>query len=202
MNNPTSEKHKEHFQSSKSSKVFKFIPNKNVYMPLIFVLLYNSIPISQNAIFYYSMNSLNITADKMGYLSIMINLSVIVSMIIFNSHLNHFSWPTLAVITTLLGCLVGLLFIPLNMRLSQPYVSDYAMIAFISCATAVLYEYGFIPFLYFASIIAPKTLRGTGTSIVITCWNLGLTLSEISNGVASKYLGITSICFDRLFVFV
>lgn len=200
--NSTFEDKKYYLQSSQTSKIIKFITNKNVYMPLIFVILYNSLPSTKSAIFFYSMNSLNIRAEQMGLLSIMINISVTLSMVVYNRYLSHVSWPTMIATTSILNCLIGFLYIPLNMKLSQPYISDFALIAFLSCGNEVFSQYTYIPFLYFASIIAPNNIRGTGTSIVITFWNLGLTLSEINGGIASKYLGITSTSFANLYIFV
>ena len=70
------------------------------------------------------------------------------------------------------------------------------------CSSAVIEQFAFTPFLCFASMITPKNFLATGTAIVTTCWNIGLTSSEAFSGILSAYLGITSENFDNFYVLI
>lgn len=180
-------------------KVFKkFICNYRVYPALLFVIIYNSVPSSQSAVFYYSTNELNISPIEMGYISVLCNLSMVISMMIYKRYLQKVSWLKMLTVTTFFNFICGFPYIAMNFNFSFRNI----LLIIGRCSSAVIEQFAFTPFLCFASMITPKSFLATGTAIVTTCWNIGLTLSEALSGVLSAHLGITSENFDNFYVLI
>ena len=193
--NPVSSKKKE----NNSQKVFKkFICNYRVYPALLFVIIYNSVPSSQSAVFYFSTNELKISPIEMGYISVLCNLSMLISMLIYKKYLQKVSWLKMLTVTTLINFIFGFPYIAMNFNSS--FRNFLLLIG--RCSSAVIEQFAFTPFLCFASMITPKNFLATGTAIVTTCWNIGLTSSEAFSGILSAYLGITSENFDNFYVLI
>ena len=186
-------------KENNSQKVFKkFICNYRVYPALLFVIIYNSIPSSQSAVFYFSTNELKISPIEMGYISVLCNLSMLISMLIYKKYLQKISWLKMLTVTTLINFIFGFPYIAMNFNSS--FRTFFLLIG--RCSSAVIEQFAFTPFLCFASMITPKNFLATGTAIVTTCWNIGLTSSEAFSGILSAYLGITSENFDNFYVLI
>ena len=186
-------------KENNSQKVFKkFICNYRVYPALLFVIIYNSVPSSQSAVFYFSTNELKISPIEMGYISVLCNLSMLISMLIYKKYLQKVSWLKMLTVTTLINFIFGFPYIAMNFNSS--FRNFLLLIG--RCSSAVIEQFAFTPFLCFASMITPKNFLATGTAIVTTCWNIGLTSSEAFSGILSAYLGITSENFDNFYVLI
>ena len=180
-----------------------FICNSKVYPALLFIILYNSVPSTQSSVFYFSTNKLKLSPIDMGYISILTNISMIISMIVYKKFLQQFTWLQMLIGTTFVNLICGFPYILINFNLGSLIgMDDYTLLIISRCFSAVIEQYTFTPFLCFASMITPKTFLATGTAIVTTCWNIGLTFSEATCGFVSLMLGITATNFDNFYLLI
>lgn len=175
------------------------VKEPNIFMPTIFIFLWQATPTSDTAMFFFTTNQLGFGAEFMGRVRLVTAIASLAGVGVYNACLKHvalkkiFFWST--IVGTLLGLTQLLLVTGINRKIG---IGDQWFTLGDTLVLTVLGQVSFMPILVLAARLCPPGVEAT----------LFATLMSISNGAnvtggffgagLTKLLGVTSQSFKHL----
>ncbi|GFQ08549.1 folate-biopterin transporter 1 chloroplastic, partial [Phtheirospermum japonicum] len=162
-------------ESSKSSliQLRDAVRQPNVFLPTLFIFLWQATPQSDSAMFYFITNKLGFTPEFLGRVKLVTSVASLVGVGIYNGLLKRIPLRKIFLATTVIGSVLGmtqvLLVTGLNRKLG---ISDEWFAIGDSLIITVLGQVSFMPVLVLAAKLCPEGMEAT----------LFATLMSISNG--------------------
>lgn len=185
------------------SNFYKFITNKDVYVPAIFSVLLVATPNFTNPFFYYMTNYLRFTPYKLGILSLLTSVGVLIAILSYRFYFKFYSFKPLVSASYLLYFLFTFLAYLLVMRINLDYkIPDFLMCIFAFIFLSILGELAMMPILTLACTLCPKKLEATGYSFFMSAISFGLSLSTFNSSFITSTFNVSAVNFDNLGYFI
>ena len=173
--------------------------NPQIYLPVLFIFLWQATPSPGSAMFYYSTNNLGFQPEFMGRVRLASSISSLFGVILFRWKLKFYSsknviyWATLA--SSLLGLTPILLILHINRSLGIP---DAVFSLVDTSVLTILGQIAFMPTLVLASSLCPPGIEGTLFSTLMSIYNAaGVLSTELGAGLTSA-LNVKEDNYDNL----
>lgn len=189
--------------SKNCKKLFSFIKQEEILKPLVFLLLFNSIPAIGSPMFYYYTNYLHFSTEFIGTLNLINSVASCLAVIIYRFFLKNVAFKKIFFITSCFCIISQMLLLVLITRINLDLgIDDKVFSVCDNLFIHMMAELNLLPVLSFACRICPKNIEGTVYALIMSTLNLGSLISEQSGALLVYLLGITSNNFHNLWVFI
>jgi len=184
-------------------KLWQAAKQKSIWVPTIFVFLWQATPTAESAMFYFTTNELGFTPEFLGRVRLVTSLASLAGIALYNFKLKDvplkkmFFWT--AITGTALGLTQLLLITGMNRQLG---IDDRFFAMGDSLVLTVLGQLAFMPTLVLAAKICPPGLEATLFAGLMSVFNAGGVASGALGAGLTEYLGVTSTNFDNLALLV
>ena len=176
---------------------------KQIWLPVAFVFLWQSTPSSDSAFFFFTTNDLGFQPEFLGRVRLITSIASLIGIWMFQRFLKSvplrrvFLWSTL--ISAALGLTTLLLVTHANRALG---ISDQWFSLGDSLILTVMGQIAYMPVLVLAAQLCPAGVEATMFAILMSICNLAGILSHESGGLLTHWLGITETNFSHLWLLV
>ncbi|KAL3812603.1 hypothetical protein ACJIZ3_013871 [Penstemon smallii] len=188
-------------ESSKNSlsQLWDAVKQPNVFLPTLFIFLWQATPQSDSAMFYFTTNKLGFTPEFLGRVKLVTSVASLVGVGIYNGFLKKVPLRKVFLFTTVIGSALGmtqvLLVTGLNRQLG---LSDEWFAIGDSLILTVLGQASFMPVLVLAARICPEGMEATLFATLMSISNGGSVLGGLIGAGLTQLFGVTKDSFDNL----
>ncbi|KAM3308852.1 folate-biopterin transporter 1, chloroplastic isoform X1 [Capsicum chacoense] len=189
------------FESSKSSiiQLWGAVKQPNVFLPTLFIFLFQATPQSGSAAFYFIINKLGFTPEFLGRLKLVTSVASLIGVALYNGFLKKVPLRKIFFVTTIIGSAFGMTQVLLVTGLNRKFgISDEWFSLGDSLILSVLGQAFFMPVLVLAARICPLGMEATFFATLMSIANGGSTLGGLLGAGLTHILGVTKDKFDNL----
>ncbi|VFQ65264.1 unnamed protein product [Cuscuta campestris] len=189
------------FESSKKNiiQLWGAVKEPNVFLPTIFIFLWQATPQSDSAMFYFTTNKLGFTPEFLGRVKLVTSIASLLGVGLYNGFLKNVPLRKIFLATTVIGTTLGmtqvLLVTGLNRQLG---ISDEWFAIGDSLIITVLGQASFMPVLVLAARICPQGMEATLFATLMSICNGGGVLGGLIGAGLTQIFGVTRDKFDNL----
>jgi len=175
------------------------VSQKTIWLPTAFLFLWQAMPTSESAFFFFTTNELGFEPEFLGRVRLVTSLASLSGTWLFQRFLRSvpfrviFGWST--VISTLLGLTTLLLVTHANRSLG---IDDRWFSLGDSLILTVMGQIAFMPVLVLAARLCPPGVEATLFALLMSVVNLAGLLSYESGALLTKWFGVTETNFGNL----
>lgn len=179
------------------------VSQKHIWMPTAFLFLWQAMPGSESAFFYFSTNELHFEPEFLGRIRLVTSLAAIIGIWVFQRFLKTvpfrtiFGWST--VISAALGMTTLILVTHANRAIG---IDDKWFSLGDSLILTVMGQIAFMPVLVLAARLCPKGVEATLFALLMSVVNISGLVSHELGALLTYWLGVTETNFDHLWILV
>ncbi|CAH8380814.1 unnamed protein product [Eruca vesicaria subsp. sativa] len=188
-------------QTSKQNMIqlWGAIKQPNVFLPTLFIFLWQATPHSDSAMFYFTTNKLGFTPEFLGRVKLVTSIASLLGVGLYNGFLKTVPLRKIFLVTTVFGTGLGmtqvLLVTGFNRQLG---ISDEWFAIGDSLILTVLAQASFMPVLVLAARLCPEGMEATLFATLMSISNGGSVLGGLMGAGLTQVFGITRDSFDNL----
>ncbi|XP_047167673.1 folate-biopterin transporter 1, chloroplastic [Vigna umbellata] len=191
----------EFLESSKQSiiQLWGSVRQRSVFLPTLFIFLWQATPQSDSAMFYFTTNSLGFTPEFLGRVKLVTSVASLLGVGIYNGFLKNVPLRKIFLATTLLGSTLGMTQVFLVTGLNRKFgISDEWFAIGDSLILTVLSQASFMPVLVLAARLCPEGMEATLFATLMSVSNGGSVVGGLLGAGLTQLFGITKDKFDNL----
>ncbi|MGD1938577.1 MAG: folate/biopterin family MFS transporter [Cyanophyceae cyanobacterium] len=179
------------------------VSKKAIWLPTLFLFLWQATPSADSAFFYFSTNELGFGPEFLGRVRLVTSIAMLLGIWAFNRFFKTvpfrriFAWGI--VISTVLGLSTLLLVTHTNRIIG---ISDRWFSLGDSLVLTVAGEIAFMPVLVLAARLCPPGVEATLFALLMSVLNLSSAVSQEFGAILTHWLGVTESNFDNLWLLV
>ena len=183
--------------------LWQAIQQRRIWMPALFIFLWQSTPSSGSAFFFFTTNDLGFQPEFLGRVQLVTSLAAMLGVWLFQTFLKSvpvriiIGWSV--VISTLFGLTSLILVTHANRALG---ISDQWFSLGDTLILTVMGQIAFMPILVVAARICPAGVEATLFALLMSVFNLASLVSQEGGALLTHLLGVTETNFDQLWVLV
>jgi folate/biopterin transporter len=188
---------------SQISQVWQAISQKTIWLPTLFLFVWQCTPTGESAFFYFSTNELGFPPEFLGRVRLVTSLASLIGVWVFQRFLKTIPFRQIFTWTTILSALIGMTTLLLVTHTNRSLGIDDRWFALgDSLVLTVMGQITFMPVLVLGARLCPPGIEATLFSLLMSSFNLSGLLSQEWGAVLTHYLGITDTNFDKLWLLV
>jgi folate/biopterin transporter len=179
------------------------IKQKQVWLPIAFLFVWQATPTADSAFFFFSTNELGFEPEFLGRVRLVTSFASLVGIFLFQRYLKTvpfrkiLGWST--VIAAILGMTTLLLVTHTNRALG---IDDHWFSLGDSLILTVVGQITWMPVLVLSARLCPPGVEATLFALLMSIWNLSGLLSHELGALLTSWLGVTESNFDKLWLLV
>ncbi|XP_054807543.1 folate-biopterin transporter 1, chloroplastic [Prosopis cineraria] len=188
-------------ESSKQNivQLWHAVRRPNVFLPTLFIFLWQATPQSDSAMFYFTTNALGFTPEFLGRVKLVTSIASLLGVGLYNGFLKNVSLRKIFLTTTVVGSALGMTQIVLVTGLNRKFgISDEWFAIGDSLILTVLSQASFMPVLVLAARLCPEGMEATLFATLMSISNGGSVLGGLIGAGLTQIFGITKDRFDNL----
>ncbi|XVF63088.1 hypothetical protein PTKIN_Ptkin09bG0060800 [Pterospermum kingtungense] len=188
-------------ESSRESviQLWKAVRQPNVFLPTVFVFLWQATPQSDSAMFYFTTNKLGFTPEFLGRVKLVTSVASLVGVGLYNGFLKNVPLRKIFLATTIIGTALGMTQVFLVTGLNRQFgVSDEWFAIGDSLILTVLGQASFMPVLVLAAKLCPEGMEATLFATLMSISNGGSVVGGLIGAGLTQVFGVTKDKFDNL----
>jgi folate/biopterin transporter len=188
---------------SQLQKIKVAMSQKAIWLPVLFVFLWQATPSSDSAFFFFSTNDLGFGPEFLGRVRLVTSIASLVGVWAFQRFLKAvplrriFLWST--IISVVLGMTSLILVTHANRAIG---IGDQWFSLGDSLILTVMGQIAFMPVLILAAQLCPPGVEATMFALLMSICNLAGILSHESGALLTHWLGVTDTHFENLWLLV
>lgn len=191
----------EFFENSKQSiiQLWVSVRQPSIFLPTLFIFLWQATPHSDSAMFYFTTNSLGFTPEFLGRVKLVTSIASLFGVGLYNGFLKNVPLRKIFLGTTILGSALGMTQVLLVTGLNRKFgISDEWFAIGDSLILTVLSQASFMPVLVLAARLCPEGMEATLFATLMSVSNGGSVLGGLIGAGLTQVFGITKDKFDNL----
>jgi folate/biopterin transporter len=184
-------------------QVWQALQQKSIWLPLLFLFLWQCTPTGDSSFFYFATNELGFTPEFLGRLRLVTSLAALIGVWIFQRYLKAVPFRTIFGWTTVISSFLGLTTLLLVTHTNRVLgIDDHWFSLGDSLILTVMGQITFMPVLVLAARLCPPGIEATLFAILMSVFNLAGLVSQEGGALLTHFLGITENNFDKLWLLV
>ncbi|KAL1806523.1 hypothetical protein ACET3Z_029591 [Daucus carota] len=180
-------------------ELWKAVRQRSVFLPTLFIFLWQATPHSESAMFYFTTNKLGFTPEFLGRVKLVTSVASLLGVGLYNGFLKNVPLRKIFLITTVFGTALGLTQVFLVTGINRQFgISDEWFAIGDSLIITVLGQASFMPVLVLAARLCPEGMEATLFATLMSVSNGGSVLGGLLGAGLTQYLGVTKDRFDNL----
>ncbi|MBE7381614.1 MAG: folate/biopterin family MFS transporter [Leptolyngbya sp. SIO1E4] len=179
------------------------VTQKVIWMPALFIFLWQATPTADSAFFFFTTNDLGFQPEFLGRVRLVTSIAALIGIWVFQRFLKAvpfrviFAWST--ILSTLFGFTTLLLVTHANRAIG---IDDQWFSLGDSLILTVMGEISFMPVLVLSARICPPGVEATLFALLMSVLNLAGLLSHEFGAILTHWLGVTETDFKSLWLLV
>ncbi len=179
------------------------ISQKTIWLPTLFLFLWQCTPTADSAFFYFSTNELGFTPEFLGRVRLVTSLASLLGIWLFQRFLKTIPFRKIFFWTTIFSSLLGLTALLLVTHTNRTLgIDDHWFALGDSLILTVMGQLTFMPVLVLAARLCPPGIEATLFALLMSVMNLSGLVSKEGGALLTHLLGVTDINFDKLWLLV
>lgn len=175
----------------------------NIYLPTLFIFLWQATPQSDSAMFFFTTNKLGFTPEFLGRVKLVTSIASLVGVALYNGFLKNVALRKVFLIMSIIGSALGMTQVFLITGLNRKFgISDEWFAIGDSLIITVLGQASFMPILVLAARICPEGMEATLFATLMSIFNGGSLVGGLVGAALTHLFGITKDRFDNLVTLV
>lgn len=188
---------------SQVRQLWQALTQKVIWMPTLFLFLWQCTPTADSAFFYFSTNELGFTPEFLGRVRLVTALASLLGVWLFQRFLKTIPFRQIFLWTTIFSSLLGLTALLLVTHTNRTLGIDDRWFALgDSLILTVMGQLTFMPVLVLAARLCPPGIEATLFALLMSVLNLSGLVSKEGGALLTHLLGITDSNFDKLWLLV
>lgn len=184
-------------------QLWEALTQKAIWMPTLFLFLWQCTPTAESAFFYFSTNELGFTPEFLGRVRLVTSLASLLGVWLFQRFLKTIPFRKIFIWTTLLSSLLGLTALLLVTHTNRSLgIDDHWFALGDSLILTVMGQLTFMPVLVLAARLCPPGIEATLFAMLMSVLNLSGLVSKEGGAILTHLLGVTDTNFDKLWLLV
>ncbi len=179
------------------------ISQKIIWMPALFLFLWQATPTADSAFFFFTTNELGFEPEFLGRVRLVTSLAALLGIWVFQRFLKQVPFRTIFAWSTVLSCLLGLSMLLLVTHANRALgIDDQWFSLGDSLVLTVMGEIAFMPVLVLSARLCPPGVEATLFALLMSIVNLAGLLSHELGALLTHWLGITETNFEQMWQLV
>ncbi|HEY9888457.1 MAG TPA: folate/biopterin family MFS transporter, partial [Candidatus Obscuribacterales bacterium] len=179
------------------------ISQKVIWMPALFIFLWQATPTADSAFFFFTTNDLGFGPEFLGRVRLVTSIAALVGIWVFQRFLKAVPFRVIFAWSTVLSTLFGFTMLLLVTHTNRAWgIGDEWFSLGDSLVLTVMGEISFMPVLVLSARICPPGVEATLFALLMSILNLAGLLSHELGALLTHWLGVTETNFDRLWLLV
>eukprot|EP00268_Persea_americana_P021983 TRINITY_DN2185_c0_g1_i4.p1 TRINITY_DN2185_c0_g1~~TRINITY_DN2185_c0_g1_i4.p1 ORF type:complete len:386 (+),score=62.39 TRINITY_DN2185_c0_g1_i4:401-1558(+) len=171
----------------------------NIFLPTMFIFLWQATPQSDSAMFFFTTNKLGFTPEFLGRVKLVTSVASLLGVGIYNGFLKNVPLRKIFLLTTIIGAALGMTQVFLVTGLNRQLgVSDEWFAIGDSLVITVLSQASFMPVLVLAARLCPQGMEATLFATLMSICNGGSVAGGLLGAGLTQLFGVTKDSFDNL----
>jgi len=184
-------------------QLWQALTQKAIWMPTLFLFLWQCTPTAESAFFYFSTNELGFTPEFLGRVRLVTSLASLLGVWLFQRFLKTIAFRKIFIWTTLLSSLLGLTALLLVTHTNRSLgIDDHWFALGDSLILTVMGQLTFMPVLVLAARLCPPGIEATLFAMLMSVLNLSGLVSKEGGAILTHLLGVTDTNFDKLWLLI
>jgi len=176
-----------------------FIQKKNIYIPLLFMIIFGCSPSYSQPLFYFITNKLKFTPSDLGIISMFSTLFSLIGIFIYKKYLKNIKIKKMLLIGSIILIFLSFTTYILVKRINLILkINDFIFLLFGNCIMSLIGDLVAMPILSLSAILCPKNLEGTVYSLFMSANNFGYSLGNLFGSFLTEFFMVTHNHFDNL----
>ncbi len=184
-------------------EVAQALKQKQIWLPVAFLFLWQATPNSDSAFFFFTTNELGFDAEFLGRVRLVTSLAALLGVWIFQRFLR--AWPVRVIFfwSTILSAALGMTTLILVTHANRGLgIDDHWFSLGDSLILTVMGQIAFMPVLVLAARLCPPGIEATLFALLMAISNLANLVSHEGGALLTHWLGITAGEFGQLWILV
>ncbi|KAK8963982.1 hypothetical protein KSP40_PGU016828 [Platanthera guangdongensis] len=182
-----------------SSQLWNAVRQPTIFLPTLFIFLWQATPHSDSAMFYFTTNKLGFTPEFLGRVKLVTSVASLAGVGIYNTFLKSVPLRKIFLGTTIIGSVLGMTQVLLVTGLNRELgMSDEWFAIGDSLIITVLSQASFMPVLVLAAKLCPAGMEATLFATLMSISNGGSVAGGLMGAGLTQILGITKDSFANL----
>lgn len=181
------------------TQLWQAMTQRVIWMPMVFILLWQSTPNAETAFFFFTTNDLGFQPEFLGRVQLVVSLAALLGVWIFQRFLKAVDFRTIflwsAILSTGLGLSTLVLVTHTNRLLG---INDQWFNLGDRLILAVMGKIALMPIMVLATQLCPTGVEATLFALMMAVLNLGHLISHELGAVLTQVLGVTEQNFEHL----
>ena len=184
-------------------QLWQALKQKAIWMPTLFLFLWQCTPTAESAFFYFSTNELGFTPEFLGRVRLVTSLASLVGVWFFQRFLKTIPFRQIFLWTTLFSAALGLTALLLVTHTNRSIgIDDHWFALGDSLILTIMGQLTFMPVLILAARLCPPGIEATLFAMLMSVLNLAGLVSKEGGAILTHLLGVTDTNFDKLWLLV
>ncbi len=184
-------------------QLWQALKQKVIWMPTLFLFLWQCTPTAESAFFYFSTNELGFTPEFLGRVRLVTSLASLFGVWFFQRFLKTIPFRKIFLWTTLFSAALGLTALLLVTHTNRSLGIDDRWFALgDSLVLTIMGQLTFMPVLILAARLCPPGIEATLFAMLMSVLNLAGLVSKEGGAILTHILGVTDTNFDKLWLLV
>ncbi|GLT60332.1 hypothetical protein SLA2020_331030 [Shorea laevis] len=180
-------------------ELWKAMRQPNVFLPTVFIFLWQATPQSDSAMFYFTTNKLGFTPEFLGRVKLVTSVASLLGVGLYNGFLKNIPFRKIFLVTTIFGTALGMTQVFLVTGLNRKFgISDEWFAIGDSLILTVLGQASFMPVLVLAARLCPEGMEATLFATLMSISNGGSVVGGLIGAGLTQLFGVTKDRFDNL----
>lgn len=180
-------------------ELWKAVKQPNVFLPTLFIFLWQATPHSDSAMFYFTTNKLGFTPEFLGRVKLVTSVASLLGVGLYNGFLKKVPLRRIFLVTTIFGTALGMTQVFLVTGLNREFgINDEWFAIGDSLILTVLSQASFMPVLVLAARLCPEGMEATLFATLMSISNGGSVLGGLLGAGLTQLFGVTKDNFDNL----
>ena len=176
---------------------------KAIWMPALFLFLWQSTPSADSAFFFFTTNDLGFEPEFLGRVRLVTSLAALVGIAIFQRFLKAVPFRTIFAWSTILASLGGMTSLLLVTHANRSLgIDDQWFSLGDSAILTVMGQIAFMPVLVLSARLCPAGVEATLFALLMSIVNLAGLLSHELGAILTHWLHVTETDFQNLWLLI
>mgnify|MGYP006270460627 CR=1 FL=1 len=185
------------------SQLWQAISQKAIWMPALFLFLWQATPTADSAFFFFTTNELGFEPEFLGRVRLVTSLAALLGIWVFQRFLKTVPFRTIFAWSTVLSCLLGMSMLLLVTHANRAIgIDDQWFSLGDSLVLTVMGEIAFMPVLVLSARLCPPGVEATLFALLMSIVNLAGLVSHELGALLTHLLGVTETNFDPMWQLV
>ncbi len=200
---PITEKHNWQAIRQQLGQLKSAITQKSIWLPTLFLFLWQAMPTAEASFFYFSTNELGFTPEFLGRVRLVTSFASIVGIWVFQRFLKTVPFRVIFGWSTAIASILGLSMLVLVTHANRAIgISDQWFSLGDSLVLTVMGQIAFMPVLVLAARLCPPGVEATLFAMLMSIVNIAGLVSYELGAILTHWLGVTDHNFDKLWILV